>query len=32
MEFDHFEEVPAHLVDRVVEVTQELDERAESRL
>ncbi len=32
MEFDHFEEVPAHLVDRVVEVTQELKERAESRL
>ncbi len=32
MEFNHFEEVPAHLVDRVVEVTQELKERAESRL
>ena len=32
MEFDHFEEVPAHLVDRVVEVTQELNERAGSRL
>ena len=32
MEFDHFEEVPAHLVDRVVNVTQELDERAGSRL
>ena len=32
MEFDHFEEVPAHLVDRVVQVTQELDERAEARL
>ena len=32
MEFDHFEEVPAHLVDRVVEVTQELNERAEARL
>ena len=32
MEFDHFEEVPAHLVDSVVQVTQELDERAEARL
>ena len=32
MEFDHFEEVPAHLVDRVVEVTQELKERADARL
>ena len=32
MEFDHFEEVPSHLVDRVVEVTQELKERAEARL
>ena len=32
MEFDHFEEVPAHLVDRVVEVTQELNERADARL
>lgn len=32
MEFDHFEEVPAHLVDRVVEITQELKERAEARL
>ena len=32
MEFDHFEEVPAHLVDRVVQVTQELDERAEARV
>ena len=32
MEFDHFEEVPSHLVDRVVQVTQELDERAEARL
>ena len=32
MEFDHFEEVPAHLVNRVVEVTQELNERADARL
>ena len=32
MEFDHFEEVPSHLVDRVVEVTQELTERAQARL
>ena len=32
MEFDHFEEVPSHLVDRVVQVTQELDERAGARL
>jgi elongation factor G len=32
MEFDHFEEVPSHLVDRVVQVTQEMNERAESRL
>ena len=31
MEFDHFEQVPNHLVDRVVEVTQELKEKAESR-
>ena len=32
MEFDHFEEVPSHLVDRVVQVTQELKERAEARI
>ena len=32
MEFDHFEEVPNHLVDRVVQVTNELKERAESRV
>jgi elongation factor G len=32
MEFDHFEEVPSHLVDRVVQVTLELAERAEARL
>ncbi len=31
IEFDHYEEVPAHLVDRVVQVTQELKERAEAR-
>lgn len=32
MEFDHFEEVPNHLVDRVVQVTNELKERAEARV
>ena len=32
MEFDHFEEVPNHLVDRVVQVTQELKEKAEARV
>ena len=32
MEFDHFEEVPNHLVDRVVQVTNDLKERAESRV
>ena len=32
LEFDHFEEVPAHLVDRVVQLNQELDERAETRI
>ena len=32
MDFDHFEEIPAHLVDRVVQVTQELDERAGARI
>ena len=32
MEFNHFEEVPAHMVDRVVEITQELKEKAEARL
>ena len=31
-EFDHFEAVPAHLVDRVVQLNQELDERAEARI
>ena len=31
MEFDHFEEVPNHLVDRVVQTTNELKERAEAR-
>ena len=31
MEFDHFEEVPNHLVDRVVQVTQEMKEKADSR-
>ena len=31
MDFDHFEEVPSHLVDRVVRITNELKERAESR-
>lgn len=31
MEFDHFEEVPNHLVDRVVQITNELKERAEAR-
>ena len=32
MEFDHFEEVPSHMVDRVVQVTNDLAERAEARL
>ena len=32
MDFDHFEEIPSHLVDRVVQVTQELAERAEARV
>lgn len=32
MDFDHFEEIPAHLVDRVVQVTQELNERAGARI
>ncbi len=32
MDFDHFEEIPSHLVDRVVQVTQELDERAGARI
>ena len=32
MAFDHFEEVPNHLVDRVVQVTNDLKERAESRV
>ncbi len=32
IEFDHFEEVPNHLVDRVVRTTNELKERAESRV
>ena len=32
MEFDHFEQVPNHLVDRVVRVTQEIKEKAESRI
>ena len=31
MEFDHFEEVPNHLVDRVVQVTQEMKDKADSR-
>ena len=31
MDFDHFEEVPSHLVDRVVRITNELKERADSR-
>ena len=31
MEFDHFEEVPTHMVDRVVQVTQEHKEKAEAR-
>ena len=31
MEFDHFEEVPAHMVDRVVQITQEHKEKAEAR-
>ena len=32
MDFDHFEEVPSHMVDRVVQVTQALDERAGARI
>ena len=32
MLFDHFEQVPNHLVDRVVQVTQEHKEKAESRV
>ncbi len=32
MEFDHFEEVPTHMVDRVVQITQEHKEKAEARL
>ena len=31
MEFDHYEEVPQHLVDGVVELVKELRERAEAR-
>ena len=31
MEFDHFEEVPTHMVDRVVQTTQEYKEKAEAR-
>ncbi|MCY4654679.1 MAG: elongation factor G [Dehalococcoidia bacterium] len=31
MEFDHFEEVPTHMVDRVVQTTQEHKEKAEAR-
>ncbi len=31
MEFDHFEEVPTHMVDRVVQITQEHKEKAEAR-
>ena len=32
MEFNHFEEVPAHMVDRVVQITQEHKEKAEARV
>lgn len=32
MEFDHFEEVPTHMVDRVVQITQEHKEKAEARV
>ena len=32
MDFDHFEEVPTHLVTRVVQVTQEQKEKAEARV
>ena len=32
MEFDHFEEVPTHLVTRVVQITQEQKEKAEARV
>ncbi len=31
MEFDHFQEVPAHIVDRVVQVTEEHKQKAEAR-
>jgi elongation factor G len=31
MEFDHFEEVPTHMVDRVVQITQEHKDKAEAR-
>jgi len=31
MEFDHYEEVPTHLVDRVVQATKEEQETAETR-
>ena len=31
MEFDHFEEVPTHMVDRVVQTTQEHKDKAEAR-
>ena len=31
MEFDHFQEVPTHMVDRVVQITQEHREKAEAR-
>ncbi len=32
MDFNHFEEVPAHLVTRVVQVTQEQKDKAEARV
>ena len=32
MDFDHFEEVPTHLVNRVVQITQEQKEKAASRV
>jgi elongation factor G len=31
MEFDHYEEVPNHLVDKVVQSTKEEEETAEAR-
>ena len=31
-EFDHFEQVPSHLVDRVVRTTKEMKEKAEARV